>query len=217
MRLDGLVVRLTSQGGGLLKIGFKGGNGDVPSTAPSLPGVETAVVTGHDAIPAAAAAPPSHPNTCSGIGEITLYARQLNRLVAGFASAGISTHRGKAPKALPGGEHKVAKYFFGQTRVLVTGPSADLPPGAVLPPPIAQMAWMFGGGSSNSGSTLELTGWLPVVHAIEAVVASCPALGVPKKAMQEGRTIATLPRGAVSNLTGTFAFLGDGTGKLNLT
>ena len=39
-------------------------------------------------------------------------------------------------------------------------------------------------------------------------------IGEIKKAVQKGRQIATLKRGAIHNLTGTFAFLSDGEGDL---
>lgn len=188
--------------------------GRVPTL--TLPGV-AALVRRTPPPPLLPAAALPHPNTCLGIGEITLYTRELGKVVSLLSRVGVPTHKGKSPKELPGGAHKVAKYFFGSTRVLITGPAADLTSDAdAPPPPIPQMSWMF--GTNTTSNAMEITGWLPVVEEISAVTSACPAAGAPKKALQEGRSIATLKRGAVPNLTGTFAFLGGGdAGNLNLT
>ena len=60
----------------------------------------------------------------------------------------------------------------------------------------------------------ELTGMLPVAADLGALSDACPAVGEAKEAAQQGRRIATLKRGAVRGLTGTFAFLSDGEDEL---
>lgn len=192
----------------------------LPPPPPQLPGIETVVM--HQPPGTAAEQQRSttplllshHRNTCRGLGEITFYTRHLQQVVDGFAAAGVMTYRNKQPRALPGGAHRVAKYFFGSTRVLITGPSDPTTP--TIPPAVPQMAWMFGSGDAAAAAGLELTGWLPVVESIDAVVEACRAVGKPKPALQEGRSIATLKAGAVPGITGTVAFLAGGLDGFNL-
>jgi hypothetical protein len=53
-----------------------------------------------------------------------------------------------------------------------------------------------------------------VAADLGALSDACPAVGEAKEAAQQGRRIATLKRGAVRGLTGTFAFLSDGEDEL---
>ena len=170
-----------------------------------------------EAVDAAAAEPPwggprepapDHPNTCTRLGEVVLYAQRLDAFVDGLARCGVTTHRERPPKALGDSQMRLATYFFGQPRMrlLVAGP-AD----ASADPAQNPEMWMFGRGAGH-GST-ELTGLLPVVRDMAALRAACGELGEEKKAAQEGRTIATLRQGAVPELTGTFAFLSDKAGE----
>jgi hypothetical protein len=195
----GVKVRLTGEGGGLHGIVFSS-SGDAAAGPLKLPGVDAALVT-HTSTEAR-----SHPNSCTRFGEVVLYAQRLDEFVSGLAQAGVTTHRGKPPKAM--GDMRLAQYFFGspRMRLLVAGP-ADADSDPTKNPPM----WMFGRGAGR-GST-ELTGLLPIVRDMTALRAACEGLGDEKPAVQDGRTIATLRQGAVAGLTGTLAFLSDKPGE----
>ena len=65
---------------------------------------------------------------------------------------------------------------------------------------------------------MELTGYLAICSNLKLLRGSLNGkIGVTKKAVQKGRKIATLKRGTIHNLTGTFAFLSDGEGDLFLS
>ena len=71
-------------------------------------------------------------------------------------------------------------------------------------------AWMLGKRLRS-----ELTGWLVVARDMKKVrdainnnnTNNKQLLGDDRKARQQGRTIATLKRGRIDNITGTFAFI----------
>ncbi len=72
--------------------------------------------------------------------------------------------------------------------------------------------WMFG---TTEGVDVEVTGYLPVIRSMDALRAAVvAAVGERKRAVQKGRTIATLKQGSIAGLTGTFAFLSDGDGPI---
>ena len=200
---DGLTVRLTGEGGGLRDLVFSVPHGVETSSIPlRLPGVGATARAAAPAIPA-----PAHPNTVLSMGEVVLYAQHLQAFVDGMAAAGVATQDGRPSKPLPGGTHAIARFMFGGTRLLVCGPTDPAAESANNPP-----MWMFGRGE-GAGST-ELTGLLPVAGSLCALRELCPEVGEAKDAVQEDRQIATLKEGAISNLTGTLAFLSDGTGAL---
>ena len=70
-------------------------------------------------------------------------------------------------------------------------------------------------GRGLNGAKVELTGYLAICSNLKLLKDSVKGkIGEIKKAVQNGRQIATLKRGAIHNLTGTFAFLSDGEGDL---
>lgn len=164
---------------------------------------------GHEGAQAGALS--ENPNTCRLLGELVLYAQDLRAFVAALDRVGLATDRNRGIKQQKGSAHAVATYYLysvggAQLRLLVFGPIDPASPASANPD-----IWMLGRGDGP----LELTGWLPVVRDMAKLSGSIgPRLGEPKKALQKDRTIATLKRGAIAGLTGTFAFLSDGDAPL---
>lgn len=203
-------IRLTEQGGGLLGIVFGApiemGRSASIQVPPIIEGLSSFVEAWR---PEGAKAPKPHPNTCKQLGELVLYAQDLYDFVQQFKNVGIFTHKHKPPKRLRGGVYAVAKFYFSNNlRLLVFGPT-DLRHDSSKNPQL----WMLGRGLE--GAKVELTGYLAICSNLKLLRGSLNGkIGVTKKAVQKGRKIATLKRGTIHNLTGTFAFLSDGEGDL---
>ena len=156
----------------------------------------------------------ANPNEVVGLGELVLFAQNLEDVVGNLARAGITTHKNRPPKQMKGMPFALATYFFAtpegdgkQVRLLVFGPTD---PGAELPADPPPQLWMLGEGGRSDLGPVQLTGWLPVVSSLASV--SKYGAGPSKKAVQEGRQIATLKRNVHEGLSGTFAFLTAGSG-----
>ena len=147
----------------------------------------------------------AHPNSCTSLAEIVLYAQNLGDFVSGMESSGIFTHKRREPKKI--GEHSVATFIFPKQRLrlLVFGPNDPASDPKDNPP-----MWMMGRGNGHGGT--ELTGWLPLCECFPPP--GVESLGEAKSAVQKGRRIATLQAGRIRDLTGTFAFLSDGKGQV---
>eukprot|EP00656_Telonema_subtile_P024104 TRINITY_DN25964_c0_g2_i1.p1 TRINITY_DN25964_c0_g2~~TRINITY_DN25964_c0_g2_i1.p1 ORF type:complete len:194 (-),score=42.19 TRINITY_DN25964_c0_g2_i1:7-588(-) len=118
--LPSLAVVLTGTGGGLSKVVLSVPGTRAPrSTVLHNLRIDTVPQSKHTRCAA-------HPNSCQSIGELTLYAHDLQGLVRALAQAGVVTVGGKPPRAMPGGAHAVARYMLGhgaqgQLRLLVFG------------------------------------------------------------------------------------------------
>ena len=207
--MNNVRIRLTEQGGGLLGIVFGAPIEMGISTSIQLPPVITGLSTFVEACRPEGAKAPSHPNACKQLGELVLYAQDLYGFVRQFESVGLFTHEHKPPKLFRGGVYAVAKFYLSNNlRLLVFGPT-DLRHDSSKNPQL----WMLGRGLE--GAKVELTGYLAICSNLKLLRGSLNGkIGVTKKAVQKGRKIATLKRGTIHNLTGTFAFLSDGEGDL---
>ncbi|CAK0910680.1 unnamed protein product [Prorocentrum cordatum] len=206
VRLGGLIVTLTGVGNGLsgLLFSLAQGSSSASSKETSVGGVTVRSVGSRRRDTVATV---EHPNGVQFLGELVIYAQDLDGIVEAFANAGVATHGGAAPKAMKGGTHACATYYLRGLRMLVVGPLDPTHPASENPP-----LWMFGRGVHGA---VELTGWLPVCRDMGLLEASLDGrLGPQRKAAQRGRTVATLRSGAIQGLTGTFAFLSDGDGPL---
>jgi hypothetical protein len=86
--------------------------------------------------------------------------------------------------------------------------STDRHGGSVAELPAAA-AWMAGRGAPGDGGA-DLTGVLLLASSLEQVATAVgPGCGASKKAQQPGRTICTVPRGAVGGIGCTLAFITD--------
>jgi len=199
VHLCGLKIVLNEQGGGVRRIVL----GSQHTSLKWFHGVRVEALPIQEYLHCSDS-PPPHPNSCSRLGEVVLYAHHLTQFVDLMSACGVSLPK---PPKLMGDDHCIARYMLccgtssQQLRLLVAG--------AKEPPASAMSAnpniWML----PNQGHTMQLTGWLPLVRDLHQLRNVVPQIGSVKTAVQKGRQIATLKSRAIAGLTGTFAFLSD--------
>mmetsp|Transcript_25008 Transcript_25008/g.48866 ORF Transcript_25008/g.48866 Transcript_25008/m.48866 type:complete len:279 (+) Transcript_25008:47-883(+) len=195
--LGSVKITLTGEGGGLLAWQLRGFSQVDPDL---LEDVQTRATAGEDSVVC------EHRNGVTQLGEIVLYAQNIDQIVKRFELAGIRTHGQAGSKELKGGTHKLATFYFDGVRLLIFGPIDPL-----FSPSQNPRIWMF---PKHMEKRVVLMGWLPVVRDM-AVLKSLlgDKAGVVRDARQKGRQICSMPPER-SGLTGTFAFLSDGAGHI---